>query len=967
VENLSKALLAEAQDKWEAYVVAAEAAGARPPADPEFIATAMRVFAFSNFIGKSCTRYPELLHDLIVSADLQRQYHPQEYDQKIETALLDVAVENDGALSDTLRRIRIREMVRIAWRDLSGWADLAETMTDLSAFADACLEQALARLYQRSCAEHGVPTGEDGSRQYLVILAMGKLGGRELNFSSDIDLIFAYPRVGKTEGGPASISNEEFFVRLCRQLINVIGATTSEGMVFRVDLRLRPFGESGPLIMSFDAIESYLQTQGREWERYAWIKARVAAGDKAAGSLLLERLQPFVYRRYLDFGVFEALREMKQKIAIEVKRKGMRDNVKLGPGGIREIEFFGQIFQLLRGGVTPELRQQSIQKVVKILARQKLITTDVCAELSRAYEFLRNTENRLQEFSDQQTHKLPAAPLERERLAVSLGFEHWNAFELYLRSCMQNVHAQFNALLQSKDSDEEDDQASTVKSEFKRLWLDQLEEVSGHKVLADAGFETPDEVVRMLAHLRLHPATRALSSEGKHRLDKLMPQVLNEAGLCAQPLPVLNRIVDLIKTIQQRINYLALLLENPGALTHLVKLAEASPWVISYLTRHPVLLDELLDPRSLYEPPRRQDLEKEVDRRIDRAADHDLEQQIQELCIFKQVNTLRVAAADVTGALALMKTSDHLTEIAETVLLQVLDLAWNHLVEKHGFPQCRLNGERCERGFAVIAYGKLGGIELGYDSDLDLVFLHAGTEGQTQGGTHPLDNSQFFARLGQRVIHILTARTGAGMLYEPDMRLRPSGSSGILVSHIEAFKDYQSSKAWTWEHQALVKARPISGDTHLVKRFEQIRRSVLGQPRSQPKLRKDVADMRERMRKERLRPEPGIFDLKQGKGGIVDIEFLVQYLVLLGSHRHTQLMEWTDNVRILETLIESGIIEEREAQFLREAYLTYRMALHRLSLQEKPAQVPAERFDSLHTNVQKIWDTFFAEHDTVMG
>jgi len=926
VKNLPKALSDDAEKKWAAFVAAAKDVTVTLPDDPEFIATAKRVFVYSNFIAKNCVLYPKLLHDLLVSTDLQRKYHLQEYHQKFERHLLDIDGEDDAALSNILRRMRLREMTRIAWRDLSGWADLSETMADLSAYADACLAQALQLLYNRLCTEYGVPTADDGSQQRLVVLAMGKLGGLELNFSSDIDLIFAYPLPGETKGRPTPISNEEFFVRLCRRLINVIGA---------------------------------LQMHGREWERYAWIKARVVAGDNDAGTLLLERLQPFIYRRYLDFGVFESLRDMKQKIASEVKRKGMQDNVKLGPGGIREIEFFGQIFQLLRGGVIPELRQQSIQKVLKILAQENLITADVCDELSRAYDFLRNTENRLQEFSDQQIHKLPAAQQERGRLAVSMGFEHWEAFELKLRSYMQYVHEQFDTLLQSKDADAGDDQDPTGKNELKDLWLGLPEEQSDYKALSDAGFDTPGEIVPMLEHLRQHPATRALSSEGKHRLDRLIPQVLKETGMSAQPLPVLNRIVDLIKTIQQRTNYLALLLENPSVLTHLVKLAEASPWVVSFMTRHPVLLDELLDPRTLYAPPQRQDLEKEVRKRLDRAPPHDLEHQIQELCIFKQVNTLRVAAADVTGALALMRTSDHLTDIAETVLHQVLELAWNHLTEKHGFPQCLLNGDSCDRGFTVIAYGKLGGIELGYDSDLDLVFLHAGTEGPTKGGTQPIDNSQFFARLGQRVIHILTARTSAGMLYEPDMRLRPSGSSGILVSHIEAFKDYQSNKAWTWEHQALVKTRPISGDAHLVKRFEKIRRSVLGRPRSQSNLQKEVADMRARMRKERLRPEPGVFDLKQDKGGIVDIEFLVQYLVLLRSHQHSQLLEWTDNVRILETLIETGIMAEHKAQLLREAYLTYRMSAHRLSLQEKPARVAADRFYNLRNSVQKIWNDYF--------
>lgn len=962
MNHLPSALLADAEKKWEALVAAAKRANITPPDDPEFIAAAKRVFVFSDFVAKSCLRCPELLNDLIASTDLQRPYHPQNYSQKLEASLSNLPdAEDDAGLGNILRRIRLREMVRIAWRDLSGRADLAETMADLSDFADACVQQALALLYHRLCLEYGVPTAADGARQHLVVLAMGKLGGRELNFSSDIDLMFAYPQAGETKGRATSISNEDFFVRLCRRLINVIGATTSDGLVFRVDLRLRPYGESGPLVMSFDALESYLQMQGREWERYAWIKARVIAGDKAAGGRLLERLKPFVYRRYLDFGVFESLRDMKQKIAAEVKRKGMKNNVKLGPGGIREIEFFGQIFQLVRGGVTPGLQQRSIQKVLKFLAEENLITPAVCHQLTQAYEFLRNTEHRLQEFSDHQTHKLPTAPLERERLAASLGFENWEAFAQHLRTCLQHVHAQFNTLLQPRDSETAKDQGQEKNYELKSLWLGLIENEPGHMVLSDIGFDKPDEVLTLLEHLRRHPSTRALSNEGKKRLDNLIPLVLQETGASDKPLPVLNRIIELVKAIQQRTCYLALLLENPSALAHLVRLAAASPWIVSFLARHPVLLDELLDPRTLYAPPQRQELEHEVRKYLDRAPTHDLEHQIQELCIFKHVNILRVAVADVTGALPLMRTSDHLTDIAETILDQVLELAWNHLIAKHGIPTCLLDGKSCERGFAVIAYGKLGGIELGYDSDLDLVFLHAGTEGQTKGGARPIDNAQFFARLGQRVIHILTARTAAGTLYETDMRLRPSGSSGILVSHIEAFRDYQSTKAWTWEHQALVRARFIRGDANLIKPFEHIRNLVLARPRDKKTLQQEVVSMRRRMRKEHLTPEPEVFDLKQDGGGIVDIEFLVQYLVLLRSHEYHELLRWTDNVRMLETLIETGIIEDHTGRLLKKAYLAYRLAAHRLSLQEKPAKVPADRFCDLRKNVQKIWDAFLGK------
>jgi len=943
----------EAKNKLDAFIAAAENAKVEIRHYPEIFAVMKKVFAFSDFVAGSCIRNPQMLADLIISGDIKRRYAKGEYNNKLKIFLSEVKENNN--ISSMLRRFRLREKVRIAWRDLAGWADLLETMADLSNFADACLEEALSILYKSLCSEYGNPTRADGSQEYLVVFGMGKLGARELNFSSDIDLIFAYSEAGKTKGKSKSISNEEFFVLLCRRLVNVIGATTPDGLVFRVDMRLRPFGESGPLVMSFDNMEDYYQRQGREWERYAWIKARVSAGDREAGRRLWDRLKPFVFRRYLDFGVYESLRDMKHKISLEVSHKGMERNVKLGPGGIREIEFFGQIFQLIRGGVVPVLQERSILNVLKILADRRYIPQDVCNDLTEAYEFLRNTEHRLQEFSDQQTHKIPSDPVGKARLAASMGFDKWEFFALELKRQMGSVHYHFNKLLATEDFETKGEK---IDSELKNIWLDLIENDHSNKVLFNAGFDGPDEVLRLLEHLRNDPETRSLSDKGRKRLDKLIPLVLKEVGKSEQPYLVLSRIIDLIKVIERRTCYIALLLENPDALVHLVRLSNASPWIVSLLARHPVLLDELLDARTLYIPPEKSDIINEIRKKLKHIPAQDLEYQIEELCIFKQINILRVAAADVTNALPLMRVSDHLTGIAETIINEVLELSWNYLIKKHGKPTCHLDAKTSERGFVVIAYGKLGGIELGYGGDLDLVFLHAGTKGQTKGGIRPIDNAQFFARLGQRVIHILTAHTSAGSLYETDMRLRPSGSSGPLACHIEAFKEYQVEKAWTWEHQALVKARAVSGDINLARYFEQIRKEVLTLSRSKTRLQQEVRDMRERMRKELLSPEPGFFDLKQDKGGMVDIEFIVQYLVLLKSSEYNELARWTDIVRLLETLIETKIVDDSTARFLKEAYLEYRASAHSLSLQKKPAKVPDSEFIDLRENVKKIWKIF---------
>jgi len=955
IDTFPEKLISDANIKWSRFCAAAEKPGVSIPVDPDFIEIAKNIFSFSDFVANSCIRDPKLLLGLIERGDLNRPHRQQTYRKKLEDALS--GIKEEAGLEQVLRRLRRREMVRIAWRDIAGWADLWETMADLTALADACIDQTLTLLNNWQCTEHGIPIGPHGSQQQLVVIGLGKLGGRELNFSSDVDLIFAFPEIGKTRGGLESTTNEDFFVRLCRRLIKVLSRATVDGFVYRVDTRLRPFGESGPLVMNFDAMEQYYQQEGRDWERYAWIKARLVAGDKIAGRRLLKRLNPFVYRRYLDFGAFESLRDMKEKISLEVRRKGLKNNIKLGAGGIREIEFFGQVFQLIRGGVSQSLQRRSIRKALEVLAREKYIPQEVSRELCRAYEILRTVENRLQEFSDQQTHQLPSNPMERTRLALSMNFEDSKTFIRQLNYHRERVHAHFSMLLQANDSvHHEKKREKTLEG----IWLGLLEKEEAEHHLSTIGFEEPDQVLKLLTHLRQDRAARALASEGHRRLNKLIPLLLIVVGASESPLITLNRIVDLIKAIEGRAAYLSLLLENPKSLRHLVKLTQASALIASFLSRHPVLLDELLDPRTLYLPPTRRDLEKELGRRMD-SLTNDFEYQIDELRIFKQVNVFRVVAADVTQVLPLMRVSDHLSDIAEIILNEVFELAWNHLVGKYGKPACILNGKSCDHGFAVIAYGKLGGLELGYGSDLDLVFLHSAAKGQTQNGDASIDNRQFFARLGQRVIHILTTPTRAGVLYEADMRLRPSGEAGILVSHIDSFGEYQKKDAWTWEHQALIRARAVGGNPLLKERFETIRKDVLGRPRNKLQLKQDAVKMRERVRKEQLRADAKVFDLKQDTGGIVDIEFLVQYLVLLKSNRNSELLNWTDNVRLIQTLLETGVFDEWTAHLLKHAYLIYRATAHKLSLQEKAALVPADKYQYLREKVEDIWNRFLSK------
>jgi len=960
-ENPPSARLDRARDLWKAFGKSAESQAASIESDKLFFDELLQVWAYSDFISKACLRSPDILMDLYQRQHLLQAYEGNFYKQELAQLLAEVQAEilADSTvamrlLQAVLRQFRRREMVRIAWRDLVGRATLVDTMADLSAFADACVDAALTQLYDVQCRGDGIPRSKTGVRQRLVVFALGKLGGRELNFSSDIDLIFAYPEAGHTDHPQRSCSNDVFFVRLCRKLIKALSEITADGQVFRVDMRLRPDGENGPLVTSFDNMVGYYQVHGRDWERYAWIKGRAIAGDTAAAEKLFERLRPFIYRRYLDYGAFDSLRDMKRKISVEVKRKGLANNIKLGPGGIREIEFFGQVFQLIRGGVTAPLQDQRILVVLDALVQEKYIDPETRNELRDAYCFLRNVEHRLQEFSDQQIHDLPADPQALNLLARSMDIQDRVSFLNQLKQHRQAAQFHFDNLLASGHQEDELDCSNENQAELACLWEDITANEQACEELARAGFQTPEATIKMLSNYKNSPETRALSREGRIKVDRLIPIVLKATAGSPQPDLVLKRIISLIDTIQRRTNYVSLLLENPAALEHLIQLALASPWIITYLSRHPVLLDELIDPRTLYSPPDKEEMAAELNRRLSAIAPDDLEYQIEALCIFRQVHELRVAAADITEVLPLMRVSDYLSAIAETILQEVVTLSWQHLLNKHGAPAASLNGQACKTGFAVIAYGKLGGLELGYGSDLDIVFIHAGERDQT-AGEKPIDNSQFYARLGQRVVHLLTTHTAAGRIYEIDMRLRPSGSAGLLVSHFDSFQSYQSEDAWTWEHQALLRTRAIVGDDNLINWFNKMRQEILTRKRDQSVLRHDVIKMRRKMRQELTQKESDRFDLKQDPGGIVDIEFLVQYLVLLHAHQYPELVAYSDNVRQIRALAESGILDEKVAHLLRRIYLVYRATVHRLDLAEKPHLISQEIFQDLRRHVNKMW------------
>ena len=941
---------------WQQYLANAEREQVAVPNDQEIMAQLMKVWTTSEFVAKACCRDPKLLDDLITSGDLQSEYSCSNFHNQLHERLVDV--DNEADLSRQLRLFRNREIVRIAWRDLAGLNVLSETLSDLSNLADACTDGALNKLYNWQCQRFGQPVDSKGTPQQLVVLGMGKLGGKELNFSSDIDLIFAFPNKGETTGeGKRKISNEEFFRRLGQSLIKALNEINEYGFVFRVDMRLRPFGESGPLVMSFTAFEDYYQTHGREWERYAMIKARVIAGNKVAGEQLLEELRPFVYRRYLDFGAFESLRNMKAMIAKEVARKGLQRNIKLGPGGIREIEFVGQAFQLIYGGREPELRQRSILAVLDYLAESNRLPEQSVIRVKAAYEFLRLSENRLQAWADQQTHNLPTDELAKQRLAYSMGFEAWRDYVAALMTHVEYVREEFRKIFAAPQAENDEQQAI----DFNSVWNATVNEQACITYLGEQGFNEPEQALQVLRRLQESFTYRASSDQGRNRIQQLLPLLLTAISETQQPNATLLRITELLQTIARRSVYLSLLIENPVALKQLVTLCAASPWITQYLSRYPLLLDDLLDPRALYKPLEGTLLGEELEQILSRVPDNDEEQRLDALRHFKQSNVLRVAAADISGVMPLMIVSDYLTEIAEVLLRKILQLAWQDLLLRFGRPRCVIDEQPFEPGFAIIAYGKLGGLELNYGSDLDLVFLHdsAGSKQYTDGAKE-IDNAAFFAKLGQRVIHCLSAHTPAGVLYEVDTRLRPSGRSGLLVSSFDAFAEYQRTQAWTWEHQAIARARMVAGSERVSQQFKVLRKEILCLGRDRDTLREEVSHMRERMRTELGSKEENQFDLKQDRGGIADIEFIVQYLILAHAHEHPALTMYSDNMRQIAGLEYTGILSSEDAASLRDAYKILRRYTHQATLREESPDLSTDQaLQPYRHSISTLWQKLF--------
>jgi glutamate-ammonia-ligase adenylyltransferase len=860
----------------------------------------------------------------------------------ISAATMQAFIDNahpadDNDLKVVLRHLRQRVMAALIVRDLTGQAPLPEVVETMTALADVTTNHALDFIHRQLATQYGEPLDANGQPQRLMIVGMGKLGGRELNVSSDVDYIFIYPEEGETAGseGRAKIDNYDFFARLGKRLINALGESTADGQVFRVDMRLRPNGDSGPLVCSLDSLENYFITQGREWERYAWIKARVMnegnnlqPGWKSA----LEKVaRPFIFRKYLDFGAINAMRDLHAQIRREVARKDMADHIKLGPGGIREIEFIAQVFQLIRGGRDSALQIRATLKVLDLLASRQLLPTEARDELAAAYDFLRRLEHRLQYVDDAQTHMLPTTEEARASIAVSIGFADWPAMLTVLNAHRDRVARHFEQVFS-------DPEAGTHA--LAGLWLGQCGSESCSDQLGEMGFAKPQNIVEQLERFRGSSRYIQLPAVNRERLDAVGPRLIQAAAATPNPDLTFSRALGFLETISRRGAYLALLQQYPQALSKVAELIGSATWAAEYLNKHPILLDEVLDPR-LYEVATdwagfRETLDTQL---VEYEGDAEREMDILREAHHAQV--FRVLAQDLAGLQTLEHISDHLTELADIIVQTALRLIWPKIRQRH-----------CEQPkFAVIGYGKLGGKELGYASDLDIIFLYEDEDQSAQ---------ENYTRLAQRITTWLSSQTPAGTLFETDLRLRPNGDAGLLACTVEAFREYELKHAWIWEHQALTRARFVAGDPAVGARFEAIRQEVLTQQRDPAKLKEEVLAMRQRMLDSHASNSETEFDLKQDPGGIIDVEFIVQFLILAHAHQHPQLTQNLGNIALLGIAADLGLIPTELTDPVRNAYREYRRMQHaaRLNGNEKSRIERAAVIRRVEA-VRQLWQTVF--------
>ncbi|MGB3726090.1 MAG: bifunctional [glutamate--ammonia ligase]-adenylyl-L-tyrosine phosphorylase/[glutamate--ammonia-ligase] adenylyltransferase [Glaciecola sp.] len=929
----------------------------------------LHAFRHSSFIQRIALQYAPYFVDMLPSLQcVQTQLNISHYQfENIHTELT-LALESSQHETESLniiRRYRHLHMLKIAWHDLHHQQSIESSLLATSMLANLLINAALDDSHNALVKRFGEPE----NKQRLVIMAMGKLGGNELNFSSDIDLIFAYPCQGETQGGRKSIEHQVFFTKLAQRFIKALDYVNEHGRVFRVDMRLRPLGDSGPLVLPFSAFESYYLEQGRQWERFAMQKMRIV-NDTPYNDELLAIVKPFVYRKYLDYTTLESIREMKHLIAKEVRRKQITQNIKLGKGGIREVEFFIQSLQLIHAGRHPQCQVQSILKAMQALEDEGLLAADIHQSLKQNYLYLRQVEHYLQIFNDEQTQTLPVSDINQQRLCSLLQVDSIGDYQNLIDQCMQGINVHFNSLVADANASEECN--TEVSQVFEDLWLLPLtlEEAVAHL----NSEQTVTHIDDLYEHLELYKRKierSGVSQRGLKSINRLMPLILQEfevdhGGFNNEQVA---GVFNILNTISGRATYIDLLLEHPEVRQRLYLLCKKSPWISEQIAQYPLLLDELLHPQYL--SSQTMSLEQWKSEYADELRQHmlrvdldDIESVMDRLREFKHTNQLRIAAADITGNLPINCVSDKLTVLAEAILDQVIEYAWQQVTLLYGEPQ----GNRIDsKNIAVIAYGKFGGIELSYDSDLDIVFLHAADMSQntTDTGTRKvLSNQEFYIKLVQRICHLCTTKTYNGVLYDIDLRLRPSGNSGLLVSHIDSFLAYQNNKAWTWEHQALVRTRPICAPEHLHKQFLHIKQTIIGKEREPKMLRQEVHKMRIKMRDHLLKSLNTKIDLKQARGGIVDIEFMVQYWVLANASKHINICEWSDNLRLLRALSNTNVIDATTAANISEAYLRMRHITHSLQLAKHKYAQNNDELSQQMALISALYTNLF-EQDTI--
>ena len=915
-------------------------------ADTSFAAGVRRVLACSLFAARLLAKHALILDDLL-------ENHAKTYSTAAMQDFLSAAeIVDEVSLKQALRQLRQRVILRIIYRDLNDLADLQEVMQTTTNLAEIALTTAVNYHQTWLEASHGKPLSKNKTQEFIVI-GMGKLGGCELNVSSDIDLIFAYENAGETLGlnssGADKISNQDFFTKLAKKVISALDEITEDGFVFRVDMRLRPFGSEGVLVSNLDALEDYYQNNGREWERYAWIKGRAINQTDGLGLLgsVDKLLKPFIFRKYLDYGAFASMRELKLQIHRDVMQKGQVDNIKLGRGGIREIEFIAQVFQLIRGGQDASLQIKPTLEVLKLLHIKGLLPEKTVAELTQAYVFLRNCEHRLMYVEDAQTHELPKMDEAKARIALAMHYKNWDALLIDLNAHRKNVQQHFDATFNDKAHSEHRQELATETAIWQGLIAEnenatEIEHSSASlEALSYAGYSDAAQTLSRLQMLRNSKRYQQLPALSRQRFDALMPHAIAQSATTPNPDVTLLRVTDVFESICRRASYLALLAEHTHAMHLLVKLCSSSPWLANYLAQHPILLDELLDTRTLYAAPDFVAMRADLVTRLSEFAG-DIERQMDAMRHFKHANIFRFAAQDINGKLVLETLSDYLSALADLIVSVALETIWPNVRGKH------LQAPK----FAVIGYGKLGGKELGYGSDLDIIFLYDDDAPEA---------SEVYARFAQRISSWFNTLTSAGLLYETDLQLRPDGNSGLLVSLVDAFHEYQLQKAWVWEHQALTRARFVAGDASIGAAFEAIRIEVLSQTRDAEKLKTEVINMREKMRAAQTFIN-GMFDVKHSVGGIIDVEFLVQYLVLIHANKYPQLTNNKGNIALLKRLGALQIIDNDLAEKTAVAYREYRRMQHALKLQgATQMRVDYSQVSTHASTVNALWIQVFAD------